>query len=130
MGAKLAALIRVQPTFKQRAQDGRVYFRPIQGGNPRQQLDIRKVQRQRGIIIEQAAIESGHGGEINFAAGVLHGAEQAGSEIREARRIGLGGMRLPRWEETVKQLVELGRVKKAADAASLFSWDMSADTAR
>jgi len=51
-------------------------------------------------------------------------------ENDETRRIGLGGMRLPRWEETVKQLVELGRVKKAADAATLFSWDMSADTAR
>ncbi len=51
-------------------------------------------------------------------------------ENDETKRIGLGGMRLPRWEETVKQLVELGRVKKAADAATLFSWDMSADTAR
>ncbi|MCE2884382.1 MAG: ABC transporter substrate-binding protein, partial [Planctomycetaceae bacterium] len=56
--------------------------------------------------------------------------QQSLIENDETKRIGLGGMRLPRWEETVKQLVELGRVKKAADAATLFSWDMSADTAR
>jgi NitT/TauT family transport system substrate-binding protein len=51
-------------------------------------------------------------------------------ENDETKRIGLGGMRLPRWEETVKQLVDLGRVKQAADAGRLFHWDMSADTAR
>jgi len=51
-------------------------------------------------------------------------------ETDETKRVGLGGMRLPRWEETVKQLVEIGRVKKPPSAEALFSWDMTANTAR
>lgn len=51
-------------------------------------------------------------------------------ENDETKRVGLGGMRLPQWQTTVQQLVEIGRVKKAPDAAKLFIWDMSADTAR
>ena len=51
-------------------------------------------------------------------------------ETDETKRVGLGGMRYARWEETVNQLAEIGRIKVKPDPQSLFSWDTEAGTAR
>ncbi len=56
-------------------------------------------------------------------------------ENDETKRLGLGGMRLARWQTTVDQLVEMGDLKPAAgedrvDATRFFHWDPDAGTAR
>ncbi|MFM7052215.1 MAG: ABC transporter substrate-binding protein [Planctomycetota bacterium] len=51
-------------------------------------------------------------------------------ENDETRRIGLGGMRVQRWQSTIEQLSDLGRIKSRPDAARLFAWDAEAGTAR
>ena len=56
-------------------------------------------------------------------------------ENDETKRLGLGGMRLARWQMTVDQLVEMGDLKPAADggrvdATRFFHWDPDAGTAR
>ncbi|MFM8639842.1 MAG: ABC transporter substrate-binding protein, partial [Planctomycetota bacterium] len=56
--------------------------------------------------------------------------QRALSENDETRRIGLGGMRVQRWQSTIEQLSDLGRIKSRPDAARLFAWDAEAGTAR
>jgi NitT/TauT family transport system substrate-binding protein len=48
----------------------------------------------------------------------------------ETTRLGLGGMRYSRWEETAGQLLQMGKIKSKPDAERLFHWDLEADTAR
>jgi len=61
--------------------------------------------------------------------GMSRQAMDRGAEIQrsliendETTRLGLGGMRVERWQTTVDQLVEIGRVKSTPDAARLFVW--------
>jgi NitT/TauT family transport system substrate-binding protein len=51
-------------------------------------------------------------------------------ENDETKRMGLGGMRVERWQSTVQQLFDLGRIKSRPDAARLFVWDAAAGSAR
>jgi hypothetical protein len=51
-------------------------------------------------------------------------------ENEETKRLGLGGMRMQRWQMTVDQLSDIGRIKSRPDATRLFVWDTEAGTAR
>jgi NitT/TauT family transport system substrate-binding protein len=56
-------------------------------------------------------------------------------ETDETKRIGLGGMRVGKWQTLIDQLVELGDLKpdasgKLPDPNVLFVWDIDAGTAR
>lgn len=58
------------------------------------------------------------------------GKQRALVENDETKRMGLGGMSVERWQATVQQLSDLGRIKTRPDAARLFVWDAAAGTAR
>ncbi|MFZ9881509.1 MAG: ABC transporter substrate-binding protein [Phycisphaerales bacterium] len=51
-------------------------------------------------------------------------------ENEETKRLGLGGMRMQRWQLVVEQLSDIGRIKSRPDATRLFVWDTEAGTAR
>jgi NitT/TauT family transport system substrate-binding protein len=48
----------------------------------------------------------------------------------ETKRLGLGGMLYARWDELVKQLGEMGKLRTPLDPQSLFFWDSGSGTAR
>ena len=75
VGAKLGALLRVQPALEQGAENGGVDLRPVQGRGGQGEVDFRLLQGQGGGVLKQAAVEPGHRLEANPpAAG--HRAEQ------------------------------------------------------
>lgn len=62
--------------------------------------------------------------------GMSREAMDRGAEIQrnliendESKRVGLGGMRLPRWQSTVEQLSDIGRIKSRPDPSRLFVWN-------
>jgi len=48
----------------------------------------------------------------------------------ETKRLGLGGMLYARWDELVKQLDEMGKLRAKPDPQALFFWDPATGSAR
>jgi len=48
----------------------------------------------------------------------------------DTKRLGLGGMLFARWDELVKQLDEMGKLRARPDPQSLYFWDSATDSAR
>ena len=69
MRAELRALVRVEPALEQRAQDRGVDLRPVERRGLERGLDPGLVQRQRGIVVEEPAVEPCHRLEPDPAAG-------------------------------------------------------------
>src|SRR5690606_31044566 len=57
---ELPALGRVEATFEERAENGRLHFGPIECGGAVQDADFLSGERQRGSAVEQATIEVRH----------------------------------------------------------------------
>ena len=88
---ELRALARVEPALEQRPEDRRVDLRPVEVRRCQHRLDVRPLQRQRSVVVEQSAVEPGHRLEADPAARRHHLEELAG-ELREPLR---SRMRMP-----------------------------------
>ena len=82
VGAELAALVGIEPALEQSAENRGIDLRPIEAGGAQGQVEFRLLQRQCGIVVEQAAVEPCHLLEADQAAG-LHGAKQVFGHRRE-----------------------------------------------
>ena len=83
--AKLRALVRVEAALEQRAQDRRVDLRPVERRGVKRGFDPLPVEGQGGVVVEQPAVEPGHGLEADAAPGG-HRAEQVAGEVGELVR--------------------------------------------
>ena len=75
VGAELAALAGVKPALEQRSHDRGVDVRPVAAGGGQRRLDVGLGQRQRGVVVEDAAVEPVNLFEPDVAA-LAHRREQ------------------------------------------------------
>ena len=64
-----------------------------------------------------ADVEAGREAERELSVHVAHRGNRADTD-----RLGLGAMVAERWKETADQMVDLGKIKAAPAAESLFRW--------
>ena len=105
MRPELGALVRIKAALEQRAENRGVDLRPVEVRRRQHRLDVGLLQRQRGVVIEQAAVEPGHRLEADAAAGGHHPEEFAG-QLDEPTR---GRQRMPQHprEHVVRQQADV-----------------------
>ena len=86
MRAKLRSLVRVEAALEQRPQDRRIDLRPVERRRLERRLYSLPVERQRGVVVEQPAVEPCHRLEPHIAA-CRHRSEQARGVVREPVRV-------------------------------------------
>ena len=90
MRAELGAFAGIEPALEQRTENRRVDLRPVEVRRRQHHLDFGRLQRQRGAVVEQPAVEPGDRLEADPAAGGHHleeGAGEIGEVLRDAPRL-------------------------------------------
>ena len=101
--ADLRALVGIEEALEQRAEDRRVDRRPVLPGDVAQDVERVRVERQRLVVVEQAAVEMQDVFEAVFAARA-HVAEQFRQHFLRALRHFVAALR-QRVEQPLEQVV-------------------------
>ena len=83
--SELGTFVRVETSLEQRAEDRRVDLGPIEVGGLQHRLKVALLERQRGVVVEQAAVEPVHRLEADATAG-RHRPEEFAGQLTEPRR--------------------------------------------